>query len=50
MAGDSDRAGAFIARFPFPAADTGLTPELAQRIRALAEQIDGQRWGQGAGG
>ena len=29
--------------FPFPDADTGLTPELAQRIRLLAEQIDTHR-------
>ncbi|WP_041193722.1 class I SAM-dependent DNA methyltransferase [Candidatus Symbiobacter mobilis] len=29
--------------FPFPDTDTGLTPELAQRIRALAEQIDAHR-------
>jgi hypothetical protein len=26
--------------FPFPAEDTGLTPELRQKIAALAEQID----------
>lgn len=29
--------------FPFPAADTGLTPALAERIGALAEQIDAHR-------
>ena len=29
--------------FPFPAEDTGLTPELSDRIRALAEQIDAHR-------
>lgn len=29
--------------FPFPDADTGLTPELADRIRQLAEQIDSHR-------
>jgi hypothetical protein len=29
--------------FPFPAEDTGLNPELRQRIAALAEQIDAQR-------
>jgi hypothetical protein len=29
--------------FPFPAEDTGLTPELAERIRRLAEQIDAHR-------
>ena len=29
--------------FPFPADDTGLTPELADRIRALAEQLDAHR-------
>ena len=29
--------------FPFPANDTGLTPELRQRIAALAEQIDAHR-------
>ena len=29
--------------FPFPSADSGLTPELAERIRALAEQIDTHR-------
>ncbi|WP_296872868.1 DNA methyltransferase, partial [Tibeticola sp.] len=30
-------------KFPFPAEDTGLTPEGAARIRALAEQIDAHR-------
>jgi len=34
--------------FPFPDADTGLTPELAQRIRLLAEQIDAHRKAQQA--
>ncbi len=29
--------------FPFPDADTGLTPELRERIAALAEQIDAHR-------
>ncbi|MFY7941231.1 MAG: class I SAM-dependent DNA methyltransferase, partial [Burkholderiaceae bacterium] len=29
--------------FPFPSEDTGLTPELTDRIRALAEQIDAHR-------
>jgi hypothetical protein len=29
--------------FPFPSDDTGLTPALAERIRALAEQIDAHR-------
>ena len=29
--------------FPFPADDTGLTPEIAARIRQLAEQIDAHR-------
>ncbi len=29
--------------FPFPSGDTGLTPELTDRIRALAEQIDAHR-------
>jgi hypothetical protein len=29
--------------FPFPAEDTGLTPELRERIRALAEQLDAHR-------
>jgi hypothetical protein len=29
--------------FPFPSDDTGLTPELAARIRALAEEIDAHR-------
>ncbi len=28
---------------PFPAADTGLTPALADRIRSLAEQLDAHR-------
>ncbi len=32
--------------YPFPSSDTGLTPELAQRIRGLAEQIDAHRKGQ----
>jgi len=29
--------------FPFPHEDTGLTPELADRIRSLAEQLDAHR-------
>lgn len=29
--------------FPFPSEDTGLTPELSNRIRAVAEQIDAHR-------
>jgi hypothetical protein len=29
--------------FPFPDLDSGLTPELAERIRSLAEQIDSHR-------
>ncbi len=29
--------------FPFPAEDTGLTPELTERIRTLAEQLDAHR-------
>lgn len=29
--------------FPFPTQDTGLTPELAQQIRELAEKIDAHR-------
>ncbi|MFM2447629.1 MAG: hypothetical protein RIS44_79 [Pseudomonadota bacterium] len=29
--------------FPFPSEDTGLTPELTERIRALAEQLDAHR-------
>ncbi len=29
--------------FPFPAADTGLTPALADRISSLAEQLDAHR-------
>jgi hypothetical protein len=29
--------------FPLPAEDTGLTPEIAARIRALAEQLDAHR-------
>jgi hypothetical protein len=29
--------------FPFPSTDTGLTPELTTRIRALAEQLDAHR-------
>ena len=29
--------------FPFPQEDTGLTPALTERIRALAEQIDAHR-------
>jgi hypothetical protein len=29
--------------FPFPAEDTGLTPELSDRIRSLAEQLDAHR-------
>jgi hypothetical protein len=34
--------------FPFPAADTGLTPELTARIRTLAEQLDAHRKAQQA--
>lgn len=34
--------------FPFPDTDTGMTPELAQRIRQLAERIDAHRKGQQA--
>ncbi|MFO1278187.1 MAG: type IIL restriction-modification enzyme MmeI [Burkholderiaceae bacterium] len=30
-------------KFPFPADDTGLTPELSERIRSLAEQLDAHR-------
>ena len=30
-------------KFPFPHDDTGLTPELAERIRSLAEQLDAHR-------
>jgi len=30
-------------KFPFPAVDTGLTPELSDYIRALAEQLDAHR-------
>ena len=30
-------------RFPFPHDDTGLTPALTDRIRALAEQLDAHR-------
>jgi hypothetical protein len=29
--------------FPFPTEDTGLTPELSERIRTLAEQLDAHR-------
>jgi hypothetical protein len=29
--------------YPFPSDDTGLTPALAERIRALAEQLDAHR-------
>jgi len=29
--------------FPFPSEDTGLTPDLTDRIRSLAEQIDAHR-------
>jgi hypothetical protein len=29
--------------FPFPSEDTGLTPALTERIRALAEQLDAHR-------
>lgn len=29
--------------FPFPSEDTGLTPELSERIRTLAEQLDAHR-------
>ena len=29
--------------FPFPSEDTGLAPELAERIRSLAEQLDAHR-------
>lgn len=34
--------------YPFPDADTGLTPRLAQRIRLVAEQIDWHRKAQQA--
>lgn len=34
--------------FPFPDTDTGLTGDLTQRIRGLAEQIDAHRKGQEA--
>jgi hypothetical protein len=34
--------------FPFPSDDTGLTPELTTRIRALAEQLDAHRKAQQA--
>lgn len=34
--------------FPFPAEDTGLTPELTERIRQLAEQLDAHRKAQQA--
>ena len=34
--------------FPFPHEDTGLTPELANRIRTLAEQLDAHRKAQQA--
>ena len=30
-------------KFPFPHEDTGLTPELTERIRSLAEQLDAHR-------
>ena len=30
-------------KFPFPAEDTGLTPELSDKIRRLAEQLDAHR-------
>ncbi|ABD72013.1 conserved hypothetical protein (plasmid) [Rhodoferax ferrireducens T118] len=30
-------------RFPFPGEDTGLTPQLTERIRSLAEQLDAHR-------
>lgn len=30
-------------RFPFPSEDTGLTPQLTERIRSLAEQLDAHR-------
>jgi hypothetical protein len=30
-------------RFPFPGEDTGVTPQLAERIRSLAEQLDAHR-------
>jgi hypothetical protein len=29
--------------FPFPSSDTGLTPDLTERIRSLAEQLDAHR-------
>jgi hypothetical protein len=29
--------------FPFPSEDTGLTPQLTERIRSLAEQLDAHR-------
>ena len=34
--------------FPFPSDDTGLTPDLADRIRSLAEQLDAHRKGRQA--
>ncbi|MDP1901480.1 MAG: class I SAM-dependent DNA methyltransferase [Rubrivivax sp.] len=34
--------------FPFPSDDTGLTPDLTTRIRALAEQLDAHRKAQQA--
>lgn len=34
--------------FPFPSEDTGLTPELNERIRTLAEQLDAHRKAQQA--
>ncbi len=30
-------------KYPFPSDDTGLTPELTERIRSLAEQLDAHR-------
>ena len=30
-------------KFPFPGEDTGLSPQLAERIRSLAEQLDAHR-------
>ena len=35
--------GPCFDNYPFPSDDTGLTPELADRIRSLAEQLDAHR-------
>ena len=39
----------YFETFPFPDGDTGLIPDLRQRIAALAEQIDAHRKRQQAG-